>query len=54
MPETASSKTFLSVSMLIGTAKLKLKARAIKETYSLKCYGFDVALKKITDQNNFS
>lgn len=54
MPETASSKTFLSMSMLTDIAKLKSEARAIKETYRLKCYHFDVAFKKITDQNNFS
>lgn len=54
MPETASSKTFLSVSMLTDIAKLKSEARAIKETYILKCYHFDVAIKKIADQNNFS
>lgn len=54
MPEPASSKTFYSISMLTDTAKLKSEARATKETYSLKGYHFDVALKKITDQNNFS
>lgn len=52
--ETASSKTFLIISMLTDIAKLKSEARAIKETYILKCHHFDVALKKIADQNNFS
>lgn len=54
MSESASTKTCYSISMLTDTAKLKSEGRATKETYSLKGYHFDVALKKITDQNNFS